>query len=378
MSYRQSFYVPEGLYFLNHSVGAKTKASDLAEQEFSQQWRELGNAAWGPWLVSLQGFRDAVADLFNCESHEVCPQLNVSAGLSKLIGALPRRSGRNVLLLSELDFPSMGFVAKQAATFGYEVKLVPASDGVVAVEDWQQCMDEHVQLALFTHVFYGNSYQQPVEQLTKLARENDIWSVVDVAQSAGIVPIDFKQWQPDAVIGSCVKWLCGGPGCGYLILKHDRLSLLEPTDVGWFSHQDPFEFDITHFAYANDALRFMGGTPSIQSFAVAASAIRQLTAIGLLKIRAHNLYLGDVLIEAMEANNLKVITPKPMEQRGGTICIAMAQPEVAVDSLKQKNIAVDYRPRFGVRVSPHIYNTGAELEQLIAAILQLDSAVTGS
>ncbi|MGI0118630.1 aminotransferase class V-fold PLP-dependent enzyme [Zooshikella sp. RANM57] len=377
MSYRKSFYVPEGLYFLNHSVGAKTKASDLAEQEFSQQWRELGNGAWGPWLVSLQGFRDAVAELFNCESHEVCPQPNVSAGLSKLIGALPRRAGRNVLLLSELDFPSMGFIAKQAATFGYNVKLVPAKDGVISVEDWQQHMDEQVQLVLFTHVFYGNSYQQPVEQLTKLAREKDIWSVVDVAQSAGIVPIDFKQWQPDAVIGSCVKWLCGGPGCGYLILKHDRLSLLEPTDVGWFSHQDPFEFDITHFAYANDALRFMGGTPSIQSFAVAASAIRQLTAIGLLKIRAHNLYLGDVLIEAMQANKLKVITPKAMEQRGGTICIAMAQPEVAVDSLKQKNIAVDYRPRFGVRVSPHIYNTSAELEQLITAILQLDPDVSG-
>lgn len=377
MSYRKSFYVPEGLYFLNHSVGAKTKASDLAEHEFSQQWRDLGNGAWDSWLTSLQGFCKAVADLFNCEPHEVCPQPNVSAGLSKLIGALPQRAGRNILLLSELDFPSMGFVAKQAAALGYAVQLVPAKEGVVSLEDWQQHMNEHVQLALFTHVFYGNSYQQPIAQLTKLAQERDIWSVVDVAQSAGVVPIDFKQWQSDAVIGSCVKWLCGGPGCGYLIIKGDRLPLLEPTDVGWFSHQDPFEFDITHFAYANDALRFMGGTPSIQSFAVAASAIRQLTSIGTLNIRAHNLYLGDVLMEAMQANNFKVITPKPKEQRGGTICIAMAQPDVAIAFLKQKNIAVDYRPRFGVRASPHIYNTDEELEQLITAILQLDPAVTG-
>jgi len=187
---------------------------------------------------------------------------------------------------------------------------------------------------------------------------------VDIAQSVGVVPIDLAAWNAGFVIGSCVKWLCGGPGAGFLWVSPERLAACEPTDVGWFSHENPFEFDMHNFRYAADALRFWGGTPSVQPFVTAANSIRLMHKIGIEKIRAHNLNLTQQIIDAVDANN--VVTPANPEKRGGTMVLhyPAKQQDALCSRLDQAQVGFDVRPT-GIRMSPHIYNDTEQIQAVI-------------
>ena len=207
----------------------------------------------------------------------------------------------------------------------------------------------------------------PISELTRIARKRGIISIVDVAQSIGCVPIDLSQWSADFVIGSCVKWLCGGPGAGFLWCSSDIIDQCKPVDVGWFSHENPFEFDIHNFRYAKDALRFWGGTPSVQPFCVATNSITTIHNIGVDTIRRHNLALTQRIIDSVPQEY--VITPIDKIHRGGTLVIRFPkeQQNQFEQKLRESSVLVDSRPT-GIRLSPHIYNDAPDIEVVLDCI----------
>jgi selenocysteine lyase/cysteine desulfurase len=348
-------------------VGCLPRAAQAAAGQFFQQWAEQGGDAWPAWLDSVQRFRAALASLLSARPEEFCPQLNLSSGLTKFIGALPRRAGRTKLVLSELDFPTIGFVLQAAQRLGYEVEFIPAGDGTLPPERWIERLRPDVQLAHVTHVLSENSYCADIAPIMQAAHERGVFVVVDVAQSAGVVPVDLAAWDAVAVTGSCVKWLCGGPGAGWLWIRNDLVTELQPTDVGWFSHEHPFEFDIRRFEYAADARRFWGGTPSPLPYAVATAGIELIQNIGVDAIYAHNLALTGRLRAAALELGLAVHTPADPAQRGGTLAVDFPDRAAALAEFARRGIRVDCRPRFGLRFSPHIYNSPEEIDYTVEA-----------
>jgi selenocysteine lyase/cysteine desulfurase len=366
---RDVFQVPEGIYLLNHSVGALPRAAEERAARFFELWRTRGGGAWEGWLEEVEGFRRALAALLGGAVRDYCPQTNISTAVARLLPALPARPGRKRVLLSELDFPSVGFAVTQAQRLGYEVVFLEAdAHRTFPLEAWERALTEDTQLVLMTHSLYGNSYLNPVEQVLPLARERGIFTLVDVAQSAGVVPIHVEAWGADLVVGSCVKWLCGGPGAGYLWVNPEVAERLSPVDVGWFSHENPFEFDIRRFRYAPGALRFWGGTPSVLPYMVATAGLEALRALGVEKVRAHNQALTERLLAGALERGLRVSTPLEPSRRGGTAVIQFPQPEQAVRHLQGHGIAVDQRPGFGVRFSPHAYNTEVEVDTVLSLL----------
>lgn len=366
---REHFDLPEGVYLLSHSAGCLPKAARTAAGEFFTAWGGKGGEAWGDWLGGIWRFREELAGLLNARAEDFCPQPNLSSALTKIIGALPRRPGRTDIAYSELDFPSLGFVCQQASRgFGYEARMIAAASGEVPPEAWEAALGGGVQLAHITHVFSENSRRQPVAEILALCRERGIYSVVDIAQSVGVVPIDISAWDADFVTGSCLKWLCGGPGAGFLWANPRIVDRLHPPDVGWFSHADPFEFDITHFAYREGALRYWGGTPSVLPYAIAAASIGVLRGIGLETVRAANLAHTARIIAAAEELGLAISTPLPEPERGGTVALRFADSAAAAQALGAAGFCCDWRPRSGVRLSPHVYNTEGELDSLCAEL----------
>ena len=185
-------------------------------------------------------------------------------------------------------------------------------------------------------------------------------TVVDVAQSAGVVPIDVNVWNADFVVGSCVKFLCGGPGAGFLWVNDRVLTECQPTDVGWFSHADPFEFDIHHFRYADSALRFWGGTPAVLPYTVAANSLETINQIGIERIRAHSLELTQAIIDKVPRKYL--FSPSRASRRGGTVVLDFGERQSAVtDALAAAGVHFDSR-HTGMRLSPHIYTSRDEIE----------------
>jgi kynureninase len=356
--------MPAGVYLLSHAVGCRPR--HLPELEaFLQAWQSQP-AGWDAWLALLEDFCDAIATLLHAAAAtDVCPQTNVSAAVSKIVGALPQRRGRYVLLASELDFPSVIYVLRQAERLGYTLKLLPADGTGTSLATWTEHLTDNVQLALVTHGFYGTGALSDVAAITAQARRRGVTTVVDVAQSAGLVPIDVAAWDADFVVGSCVKWLCGGPGAGFLWANPAHVAQYEPMDVGWFSHADPFAFDARNFRYVGNARRFWGGTPSVLPFAGAIAGLRCIQELGVAAIRAHSQQLTGQLLTAAAQHGWSSPTPTAAAERGGTVVLQTAQPARLLQHLRIGDIIADARQGFGVRLSPHIYNSSADIAHTI-------------
>ena len=365
--HKQDFLLPGGTYLLSHSVGCLPRAAREAADQFFGLWAARGGEAWEGWLASIGDFQRSLATLLNGGASEFCPQSNISSALSKILSSLPRRKGKNKILLSELDFPSAGFALAQAERAGYTVEFIPAESDTSSVECWERHLTPDTQLALVTHVLYGNSRLNPVAEVVRSARRREVLTLVDVAQSVGVVPIDLREWGADFVVGSSVKWLCGGPGAGFLWANPDGVGRFEPTDVGWFSHEDPFEFRIQNFRYAADARRFWGGTPSVLPYVVARASIDVVNRLGVENVRAHNRALTERLVRAALERGLTLRTPHDPARRGGTVCVAFPDPQRVYQQLKDAKIFVDVRPAYGVRFSPHIYTDAEDIDRAVAS-----------
>lgn len=354
---------PDGVYLLSHSIGLLPRAAEeTVLQVYFDPWRENPADAWTDWLVAVEGFRKALARLFNHAPKWFCPQPNVSAALSKILHALPVEPRRPAVLLAEATFPSLGFVIEAARRTGLQPRFL-SSQNALDAQAWADAMTPEVGFVLLTHVQSEDGCQQPVADVLRETSSRGIVSIVDVAQSAGVVPIDLAEWQADFIIGSSVKWLCGGPGAGFLWVRPERMAGCLPLDSGWFSHEAPFEFDIHSFRPAEDARRFWGGTPSVLPYVVATAGIQSVEASGVAAVQAHNRQLCTRLMEGLE--DVAVVGSRDLSNRGGTLVLAtkMPSPE-AVARLRAFGIHVDARTK-GVRVSPHIYTSADEMDVAI-------------
>jgi kynureninase len=357
---------PNGVYALSHSVGCLTRTARAAlEAEFFRPWETHGGEAWTQWLHAIDRFRAALAKLLGGQAAHFSPQVNLSSAVSKLLSAFPRRPGRDTLVTHEESFPSIGFALDRAG--GFERRLIAGDPCDFTI--WRDALNDRVAAAVITHVHSNSGAIEPVRAITQRCRELGISSIVDVAQSAGIVPISLEDFDADIVVGSCVKWLCGGPGAGFMWIRPELLPDLTPTDVGWFSHRDPFEFDIRHFEYAPDARRFWGGTPSIAPYVVAAQGIETLQRIGVAAIHAHNRRLARIFLEQIAEPYTKQLR---LELIGGTLCLPLGLGAGAVArALQAGGHFFDVRGT-SLRLSFHIYNDQDEardLGQLCAAAL---------
>jgi len=356
------FFRSQGVYLLSHSVGLlPVSAKKHFAENYFLPWENGDEKTWAHWLEQVDNFRHNVARLLNTEKSLICPQVNLSSAMTKILGSLGKpKATKNTLLLSERDFPSLGFVAEQAVREGFRLKFIPDNAEYLDINAWSDYLSRDVFAVLITHVQSNTGIKIPVRQLTQLTREREVYAIVDTAQSAGIVPVDVSSWQADFVIGSSVKWLCGGPGGGFLWVNSDLLPELIPKDVGWFSHEHPLEFDIHRFSYANDALRFWGGTPTIAPLVIAAHSIGVLLDIGLEKIATHNLSCKEYMRQHI--NPKFILSPLEEKHQSGTLIVERS--DVLEKRLIEAGVKFDVR-REVIRISPHIYTPVEQLSDVV-------------
>ena len=354
---RDFFQVPEN-YFLSHSVGCLPKNTQQAlEGNYLGPWASGEN--WSEWMSVLDKFRAGMANILGMPAAQICPQSNISSALTKILYSLPDPIKRNKIVFSKQDFPTVGFVFKQAERAGYELRFVEGDP--TDVKNWDAAIDDTTAIVHITHALSNTSQLLPVQQICDMARAKGGVSIVDVAQSLGAVPVDIVHWKPDFVTGTGVKFLCFGPGACFLYCSQEQLRKAAPIDVGWFSHENPFEMDIEQFRYAKDAMRFFGGTPSPAPLiaANAAMEIWQEISFELAHKRiksSHDYIVGNLSEEVL-------VSPKELDYRGATLVVAPKERQALRDKLEAKAILCDEREE-GFRFSLHGYTSDEEVERL--------------
>jgi kynureninase len=356
------------VYLISHSLGAMPGRTYDRLHDYAEKWATRGVRAWAEgWWDMPVTHGDLVADIIGADPGTVVMHQNVSICQSLILSCLDPQPRRNKIVYEGLNFPSVMYVYEAHARGGrFRIETVESEDGItIPLERMLAAIDEETLLVPISHVLFKSGFLQDARAITERAHEVGAMVVLDTYQSAGTVPFSVKDLNVDFATGGSVKWLCGGPGAGYLYVRPDLQTKLEPRTTGWMAHEAPFAFEGGPIRYATGIARFLHGSPAIPALYAAESGCRIINEIGVENIRAKSVRQTTRLIELAREAGFQVTSPTHAAQRGGTITIAAEHAAAITTELIRREFIVDYRPGAGVRVSPHFYTTDEELELVI-------------
>jgi kynureninase len=229
-------------------------------------------------------------------------------------------------------------------------------------------IDEETQLVSVSHVAFRSSYVQDLAAITRRAHEVGAMVLADLYQSAGILPVNVRELGVDFATGGSVKWLCGGPGAGYLYVRRDLWPRLRPAATGWQAHRAPFQFEDGPIEYADDAFRFLNGTPNVPAMYSARTGYEIVGQIGVEAIREKSLRQTQRLMDLADEAGFPVGTCREADRRGGVVILDVPNGAAVTKELARREVLVDYRPQAGIRIAPHFYTTDEEIDHAIAEI----------
>jgi kynureninase len=377
LKWRSEFPILDrAVYLISHSLGAMPRATYDRLHEYADIWATRGVRAWaeGWWEMPVR-IGDELGRIIGADAGTVVMHQNVSICQSLILSCflpLPENSKRRKIVYSELNFPSVMYVYEaHARAHGLHIETVKSDDGMtVPTERMLSAIDEETLLVPISHVLYKSAFLQDARAITERAQQVGAMVVLDTYQSAGTVPFSVKDLRVDFATGGSVKWLCGGPGAGYLYVRPDLIEQLKPKTTGWMAHEEPFAFE-SELRYAPNIARFLHGSPAIPALYAAESGYKIINEIGVAAIREKSTRQTGALIELAEAAGFRVTSPKNPEQRGGTITVWDDNAAAMTKELIRREFIVDYRPGAGVRISPHFYTKDEELELVIAEMKKI-------
>jgi kynureninase len=356
-------------YLISNSLGAMPDTVPQSLAAYADQWATKGVEAWASdWLPEVRAVADLLADLLGAPAGSVVVHQNVATLTGMVFSALDLSGTRNRIVLSDAEWPSHRYLADQHASLGAEVVVVP-TDGVgVDTGRLLDAIDDRTALVIASHVLFRTGFIQDVEEIAERARDAGALSLIDGYHAAGHLPVDVPAIGCDFYTGGSVKWLCGGPGVGYLAIRPDMHERLRPRAVGWLGHATPFAFEPA-WKPADDASAWLGGTPAVPAIYAAREGYRIIAEVGPERIRATSMPLTARLVEGALERGLTVRTPLDPDRRAGAVTIDLGDgtDEVA-RQLVAGGIIVDHRPGAGIRVGPHFYNTAQECDALLDAL----------
>ncbi|HUA87461.1 MAG TPA: aminotransferase class V-fold PLP-dependent enzyme [Bryobacteraceae bacterium] len=351
------------VYLISHSLGAMPRRTRDRLKQYADEWDMRGIRAWeeGWWDMPVT-VGDLIGKIIGAGPGEVVMQQNVSIAQAIVLSCFDWTAKRNKIVSEEMNFPSNFYQYEQLPA---RLVRVPSEDGItIPLERLLDAIDGETALVSVSHVLFRSSFIQDVAAITRRAHQVGAKVIADIYQSAGTVPVNVREWDVDFATGGSVKWLCGGPGAGYLYVRRDLWPSLKPRLTGWAAHREPFSF-AAHHDYSDGIERFLHGTANVPAMYAARSGYEIINEAGIDNIRAKSMRQTTRLIELAEAAGFRVRSPKNPEQRGGTVTIDVPNGRDVTRELLRRDFLLDYRPGAGIRVAPHFYSTDQELELVI-------------
>jgi len=351
-AYRDRYPIlAETTYLINHSLAAMPAAAEDRLAEYARMWKTRGIRSWGEgWWDMPLTVGDQVGRIVGAAPGTVCMHQNVTVAVAVVLSCFRLEEPRNRIVYVEGEFPSVRYLLQAQA--GAEVEVVPDLDALL------EAIDERTLLVPFSHVLYKTAELQDVEAIVGRAHEVGAHVILDAYQSAGAVPLDVTALGVSFATGGSVKWLCGGPGAGWLYVRPDLIERLEPTLVGWQAHARPFAFE-TELEYADGIARFLTGTPNVPALYAATAGYDVIEEVGVDRIRERSLRLTDLLIGLADQAGFEVTSRREPERRGASVTVRVPGFEGVHRELAERQILCDFRPDAGLRRGAQFGNSEA-------------------
>ncbi|WP_322819264.1 aminotransferase class V-fold PLP-dependent enzyme [Tepidiforma sp.] len=375
LSWRKRFPIlANKTYLINNSLGAMPDSVPAALAEYTNLWATEGVVAWDTWLPEVARVASILEDIAHAPRGSMTMCQNVTNAVAELLSCLEYEPPQNRIVLCAGEFPTIEYLVHGQRALGAEVVRVGGDPLTFPAEELVEAIDQRTLLVVVSHVLFRTAELVDVRPIIERAHAFGALVLLDVYQSMGAVPFDVTELGVDFMVGGSVKWLCGGPGAGYVYVRPDLVDRLEPRMVGWFSHARPFGFEPPPVDLAPGIARFTGGTPNIPAYYQAREGYRIIREVGVDAIRAKSLHQTTLLIEGALERGFMVRTPLDPARRGNHVTVDLPAADRVKDELIRRGFVVDHRPGAGIRIAPHFFNTD---DECVAVLEEMRAIVQG-
>jgi cysteine desulfurase/selenocysteine lyase len=372
------FQEHENLAYLDNAATTQKpeKVIEAVKDFYSERNANVGRGLYDLAEDATQEYRAArekIADFIGSEKDEVVFVRNTTEAENLLADSLEFEGN---IVLSEMAHHSEQLPwRRKAEEEGKEVEFMETEDGKISLESAREKISENTGLVAVSHVSNVFGAENPIEEITEIAHENDALVVLDAAQSAPHMPLDVEELCVDFLCFSGHKML-GPTGIGMLYGRKNLLEEMKPYQVGG-GMIERVEKDKVDYTRVPE--RFEAGTPNIAGAVGLAAAIEYLEEIGMEKIYRHDRRLADKIREGLkEIEGIRIVSPED----GNLVSFTAeyAHPHDVAEILNKHGVAVRAghhcaQPQMEeldlsgtVRASPYLYNTETDAERLLDAV----------
>jgi kynureninase len=356
-------------YMISNSLGAMPRGVYDSLHGYAETWATRGVRAWeeGWWEMAVR-VGDQIGALIGAAPGTISLHQNVTLTEAVIASCFDFTGKRNKIVMVDMEFPSIVyFYQEQARRFGARLEIIQSEDGIrIPLEKLLAAIDDETLLVPISYVLFRSSCIVDARAIIERAHRAGAHVVLDLFQAAGTVPVDVRALGADFAVGGVLKWLCGGPGVAYLYVRPDVQSRLEPSLTGWLAHKRPFEFEVGSIDRRDDAFRFLNGTPHIPALYACQPGLEIIRQVGLENIRSKSMRQTARIIAGAQARGWRLNTPMDAAERAGTVSIECPHAREVTPVLLARDVLIDYRPKAGIRLSPHFYNRDDEIDATLA------------
>ena len=314
--------------------------------------------------------RELAARILNVQPDEIAFVGPTSLGLSAIATGLSFRKGDNIVIYFD-DYPSNVYPWTALAEKGVQVRLLNTKGlGRIRAIDVEGQVDENTRLVALPSCHFVGGWRIDVERIGRFLRDRDIAFCVDGIQTAGAYPTPFNH--ADFMAADAHKWLLGPCAAGILYVRKEWQDRVRPTALGWNNVRCPNYVAQEEIVFAKDARRYEAGTGNWLGLIGLNAAMEMLLGFGIENIAAELLRKRAWLVPALEEKGYTVVNgDAPAEHASAIISFHKPGPDMPAIHLKlsEAKIVTSLRAdRAGnryIRLSPHFYNTDAELHRVL-------------
>jgi len=366
---RAQFLMPPDVAVLNAANLCPAPAAVL--ESVSEYTERLDSVPFPTYrsemLAAKERTRELLAGYLRVTAEEILITRNTSEANNWVSNGLDLGPGDEVMIFSD-NHPSNNQAWKEKGRrFGYTVREVaqvnPHPGHDYYVEAFERALTPSTRVMTFMHLSNTAGDLFPAKELCAMARERGVITLIDGAQSFGLLDLDLSDIQPDFYSGSAHKWPCGPKETGVLYVNSRVQDRFWPSSYSAYAGR-------TGISRTHEGMG-QRDTPAIFVFG---EQIEFLQAIGQAEIEARSRALADQLIGGLnEIEGIQMWTPAQPERRAAVVTFRPGElnPGEVLAALEEDGIVAAARggaDRGGIRFAPHFYNTEADIERAIDTI----------
>jgi cysteine desulfurase / selenocysteine lyase len=327
--------------------------------------------------------RPQIAKLINAGDDDVALVESTTHGLNLIADAIPLERGDRVLLC-DLEFLEVALPwIQKRREIGFEIDVVRSRSGTISVEEIEPMIGPRTRVLAISSVQWSNGFRCDLDAISGLCRDSNVFLIVDAIQQIGAIPLDVQRTPVDALACGGHKWLLSPFGCGFLYLSPEFRAKVKPPLAGYLSVAEPengwdtyFETPsitpVNDYEFVDNARSWeTGGTANYPGAIALAEGVALINEIRIENVAEHVLSLTDQLIDSLQREQIKIVTPTERRYRSGIVTLTLDTPDdnaALLAFLQQRKVLVSLRYTSnvgGIRVACHLFNNRDDMGRLV-------------